>query len=317
MATNPLVTVLIPAYNAARYLAESIESILLQTWPNLECVVLDGGSQDATADIARAYAAQDPRVRVEVFPDTHPCSRIDSIIPKLSSHYVAIQHADDISYGMRIARQVQAFQEDPELGVSSGLCRSFFHDRMQAPRAEGLSIQARPEQHEHIKASLPFWWVMHCPTFMYDREKAIANGLKFENEYTLCNDYWQTITHIEKLKYGNIQEELSAYRMHWDSDGPRHRSQLEEESRKLKRATLEHFGIEFTERQLEIHSNLRLIPEGTVGATTPEGYDEAIAWLFEIHAQNERKNIFDKPFFTTFLQAMINRTLELKAQTFK
>lgn len=62
----PTVSVLLTSYNRERYLAESIESVLAQTFEDFELLVVDDASTDGSADVARAYAARDPRVRVVV-----------------------------------------------------------------------------------------------------------------------------------------------------------------------------------------------------------------------------------------------------------
>src|SRR3954470_23138397 len=60
---TPRVTIGLPVYNGARYLAEAIESVLAQTFTDFELVISDNASTDATAAIALQYAARDPRVR--------------------------------------------------------------------------------------------------------------------------------------------------------------------------------------------------------------------------------------------------------------
>src|SRR3712207_2156595 len=58
------VSVIIPAYNAADYLVRALDSALVQTMPNLEVIVVDDASSDATLELARNTAAHDPRVRL-------------------------------------------------------------------------------------------------------------------------------------------------------------------------------------------------------------------------------------------------------------
>src|SRR3954464_13410106 len=60
--TKPLVSILIPAFNAEEWIADSLRSAIAQTWPNKEIVVVDDGSKDRTAAIAREFAAQGVRV---------------------------------------------------------------------------------------------------------------------------------------------------------------------------------------------------------------------------------------------------------------
>jgi glycosyltransferase involved in cell wall biosynthesis len=62
----PTVSVLMTAYNRERYIASSIDSVLAQTFDDFELVIVDDGSSDGTVEIARRFARQDRRVRVEV-----------------------------------------------------------------------------------------------------------------------------------------------------------------------------------------------------------------------------------------------------------
>ena len=68
-STVPAVSVVIPSYNHARFLGEAIESVLAQTMPDLELIVLDDGSSDESIAIAEAIAARDGRVKVHAQPN--------------------------------------------------------------------------------------------------------------------------------------------------------------------------------------------------------------------------------------------------------
>ena len=63
-SSMPLLTVLMPVYNAEKFLAESINSILSQTYSNFEFVILDDGSTDNSLKIIKAYAKEDKRIKV-------------------------------------------------------------------------------------------------------------------------------------------------------------------------------------------------------------------------------------------------------------
>ena len=66
MARCPLVSVCIPSFNHARFLPAAIESVLAQTYPHIELVIVDDGSTDASLEIAQSYASRQPE-RVKVF----------------------------------------------------------------------------------------------------------------------------------------------------------------------------------------------------------------------------------------------------------
>ena len=284
----PHVTVVMPTYNSATYLPEAIESILNQTFTDLRLAVLDGGSTDPTGDIVRSYAARDSRVSLEVFPDVHPTERVDAYLYRTRSAYVAMQHSDDISYKNRIERQLQFMKENSELAVTSAWYRSFWHDRRRPAPTDGIHIHQRPTSHEDIKANLPFWWVMHAATFMFDVSRVTVAGLRFKNDFSFANDYWQSITNIDKLRYGNLPEELSAYRIHFQSDGNSNVERIRAEERRVKARALKHFGFTFSEEDLEIHLGIHIYPENKLSGKAAKNIPATLAWLSHMREQNQR-----------------------------
>ena len=309
---TPLVTVLLPALNASRYLGEAISSILDQTVVDFELIVLDGGSSDATAAIAEAFAARDSRVRVERAPGSHPTHRVDAATRRSAARYIALQHADDISYRHRLETQLAAFERDPSLAVCGAAYRSFWHVRSAVPEIEGSSIHRTPLSHEDIRCQLPFWWVMHAATLILDREKVLAAGLTFENDFQFVNDYWQTVTHCGRLRYGNVDEELSAYRLHRESDGARNTPALDAEVRTLKVKALEHWGFSATAREQALHAAIRLIPDDLLDLESAEAYDELAAWLENLRWQNQWRGIFPPEHFEPLLDRLQTRVAALK-----
>src|SRR3954454_7619470 len=63
VSDKPLISVVMPVYNAERYVADAINSILTQTYPHFEFIVVDDGSTDGSAAIVRDFAARDARIR--------------------------------------------------------------------------------------------------------------------------------------------------------------------------------------------------------------------------------------------------------------
>ena len=121
----PLVSVLMPCYNAAAYLAEAMESILAQSYRNIEVIVVDDGSFDQTPEIIRGYASKDNRVK------PHFNERNLGLIKTLNrgldfstGKYVARMDADDISLIDRIEVLVGILENDPTLDLASGGCYS-------------------------------------------------------------------------------------------------------------------------------------------------------------------------------------------------
>lgn len=305
------VVVIMPTFNSAKYVAEAIESILEQSWEDLELAILDGGSTDATVDIAKAYAARDPRVSIRIYPGVHPALRVDDFFRTTQSRWIAIQHSDDVSYTYRLERQIDAFLKDPELGVNSAMYRSFWHVRSHASENEGHHIHVKPQSHEQIRAGLLFWWVMHAPTLCFDREKALAVDLRFHNDYAFANDYWVTALNIDRLRYGNVQEELSATRIHWESDGSLHLAEIDQETSCLKRAVLERYGFAFTEEELAVHCGITLVPARTLQGPAKD-FSATLAWLDNLREQNRILRAVEIPVFEGLLDHLVEETERLR-----
>lgn len=104
---NPLVTVLMPCYNAMPYLPEALESIMQQTYTNLEILCINDGSSDETPEVLERYAAQDKRIRV-VHNDTNLklIATLNKGIALAKGEYIARMDADDVAFAERIEEQV-------------------------------------------------------------------------------------------------------------------------------------------------------------------------------------------------------------------
>ncbi|WP_347302828.1 glycosyltransferase family A protein [Croceibacterium sp. TMG7-5b_MA50] len=106
----PHVTVVIPAWNMARYLARSVASALAQTWPALDVLVVDDGSTDDTLALAEAIAAREPRVTVRSFPNGGVARARNRGTEAARGTYVAYLDADDLWHPTKIEKQMAALR---------------------------------------------------------------------------------------------------------------------------------------------------------------------------------------------------------------
>jgi glycosyltransferase involved in cell wall biosynthesis len=104
---DPLVSVVIPAFNASRTLVETLSSVSAQTYSNLEILVVDDGSTDATRLIAEEYTSRDPRVRLTVQSNAGVASARNTGIRISKAELIAFIDADDLWHPTKIAKQVK------------------------------------------------------------------------------------------------------------------------------------------------------------------------------------------------------------------
>ena len=116
MPATPLVSVVIPAYNAAIYLDEAIRSVVCQRFRDLEVVVIDDGSTDETKNVVARYAS-DPRVQYEYQDNRGLSSARNAGILKSRGKYIALLDADDVWLSGKLERQVAVLESEPGVDV--------------------------------------------------------------------------------------------------------------------------------------------------------------------------------------------------------
>lgn len=114
----PLVSVIIPAYNAEGFIEETLNSVLSQTYKNIEVLVIDDGSQDRTAELVKLIAAKDLRVRLLQQANAGVSAARNLGIEKSQGEYIAPLDADDIWYPQNLEKKVNCLLEsDASVGL--------------------------------------------------------------------------------------------------------------------------------------------------------------------------------------------------------
>ena len=113
---TPLVSIIIPAYNAAQYVVEAVESALAQTYKNCEVVVVDDGSTDNTRSILAPYV-ESGRIKYVYQPNAGLSAARNMGIKSSKGEYVALLDADDVFLPEKIERQVAYLESHPECDI--------------------------------------------------------------------------------------------------------------------------------------------------------------------------------------------------------
>lgn len=113
-----MVTIGLPFYNAEKYLALAIESVLQQTYTDWELLLLDDGSTDNSLSIAQSYAQKDSRIKViSDGKNKNLATRLNELPSLAQGLYLARMDADDIMHPARIERQLAVLETHPEIDV--------------------------------------------------------------------------------------------------------------------------------------------------------------------------------------------------------
>lgn len=119
---RPLVSVVVPVYNAEKYLAETIDSVISQTYTDWEMILVDDGSTDSSAALAEGYARRDPRIRLIRQPNRGQAIARNRAMEEARGELVAFLDADDIWFPERLEVTVAEFLR----GGQDLLCTAYY-----------------------------------------------------------------------------------------------------------------------------------------------------------------------------------------------
>jgi glycosyltransferase involved in cell wall biosynthesis len=145
------VSAAIPVRDGEAYLAEAIESVLAQSRPCDQVIVVDNGSTDRSAEIARGFAPA-----VEVVPEPRPGigAARNAAMAAASGDYVAFLDADDLWQPGKTRLQLAAFEADPDLQLAFGHVLQFVSPEIPAKEAAALRVPPDPQPGLYIGAML-------------------------------------------------------------------------------------------------------------------------------------------------------------------
>lgn len=115
------VSVLMPAFNAEKYIAGAIESVLGQTYNNIELLIIDDGSTDNTLNIIQDFAKSDDRIKMISHPNMGMGNSLNKAMTNTQNEWIIRMDADDVMIENRLERQIKFVEENPEIAVASCL----------------------------------------------------------------------------------------------------------------------------------------------------------------------------------------------------
>ena len=170
---TPLVSILIPAYNSERWIAETLESAIEQTWPHKEIIVVDDGSSDRTLDVARRYESK--TLRVVAQPNAGAAAARNTAFSLASGDYIQWLDADDLIVPAKVASQIAALNRSPEGTVASGPWARFLYRHHRA-ESSPTSLWCDSTPVEWLIRKMSFGLHMQTATWLVSRELTEAAG---------------------------------------------------------------------------------------------------------------------------------------------
>lgn len=212
--STPLVSVIMPVYNAERYLSEAVESILSQTFPDFELIVIDDCSTDGSLAILKSFAERDARVRLLANAQNLGITpTLNRGIQAARGEFIARMDADDISLPERLEKQAAFLQANPTIGLISGNAEAI--DVEGAATDEDFSLIVEPG---YIKWLLHFTCPITHPAVM-GRKALFKQAGGYDPEILYAEDYdlWQRMNQFTQLS--NLPDVLIKKRAHAQTIG--------------------------------------------------------------------------------------------------
>lgn len=205
--SSPLISIVMPAYNAEKFIRKSIDSILAQTYTNFELLVADDCSKDNTRAVIESYT--DPRIKLHHNAENSGYLKTCNKLLGLSKgEYLSFMDADDYSHPERFAIQLQTLQNNPDYAVCG--CNLLYVDE----EGNELYCSKFVGNSDEIRETMLNGEFLYSPnTYLFPRE--VGETVGFYHPYfdrIGAEDYYWTALIIQKYKIINIPQALYYYR---------------------------------------------------------------------------------------------------------
>jgi glycosyltransferase involved in cell wall biosynthesis len=292
MTGFPKVTVVIPVYNGEKYLGIAVDSILSQTFPDFELLVIDDGSIDRSIAVVLSYS--DPRIRLERNPTNLGVSTTrNKGIQLARGEYLAFLDSDDWAYPERLAKQTAFLDNHPDCAAVGSWSEWMSEEGHPLGR-----IKRKPISPDEIAAWRLFQQGIENSTSM--ARTVVLRRYRHREEFDVCEDFdlWARIAANHKL--ATLPEVLVRRRMHDSQLTQKKAARAPERRLAIYAAQLHLLGVSFTDTDLKRHLLLRSMRKR--GFRPDLSYLEwAETWLLRLQAANQRAGCYPEPAFSQLL----------------
>jgi len=220
---DPVVSVVLPVYNAESYIQEAVESILAQTYSDFEFLIIDDGSTDGSLAILQKYADEDPRIRLRSRPNAGLVATLNEMLAEARGEYIARMDADDISLPNRFEQQVEFLNSHPEVALL-GSWVDVIDPQGRRLRTAKVPVESDALVQQMLDRGGQF--VFH-PAIMARREAFAQAGGYIADRFP-AEDLHLFLKMAETAQLANLEEVLLKYREHPTKIGFQHRARQEE-----------------------------------------------------------------------------------------
>lgn len=274
-----------PVYKGDKYLPESVESILNQTFYDFEFIIICDDPTEMTRLILDNYQQDDSRIKIYYQERQGLVNSLNRGISFSQGEYVARMDADDISLPNRVEKQVKFMDDNPEIGISGTAVESF---------GDGHHVFKYPCDHNTMISQMLFTCPLCHPSVIIRKSIFCQKNLSYDQNESYAEDLGLWIRAAKVLKLANIPDVLLNYRVHASITN---KSIQEGKSARMRLSQIKQLDISPTESETEIHEAL--------GASRFESSEDFIyrakSWLEKLQYANLRMKIYPEDAFSNVL----------------
>jgi len=208
---DPLVSIIIPVYNGEKYVRETLDSCMDQTYQNIEIIIVDDESKDNTLDILKEYEKKDNRIQVISVSKQNGLGNVINIgIRQSKGEYIARMDEDDVMYPTRLEKQVEYLNNNPKCVAVGGQI-----DIIDA-QSKITGHREYANEDKDIKKNMFLFQPFAHPAVTLRRSAVEAVGLYPENMWKV-EDVKFFFLLSKQGEFHNIQDTVIKYRMTFDT----------------------------------------------------------------------------------------------------
>ena len=235
----PRVSIVMAVYNGGPFLAQSVQSVLDQTYRDFEFVIIDDGSIDNTWAVLSTFAKGEPRiVLIRNQPNIGVVRSLNIGLNQSKGEVIVRQDADDISHPDRIQKQLAFLDSHPEYGLVGAVPKPVGLDGSPLDLAGWDATD-----NEEIQVKLPDYMCLCGPSIAFRRSCLEEAGFYFSEGLDASEDYDLCLRLAEVTKLASLEGSLYLYRQHPESASSRRaHQQMVNKAIALERALLRRYG---------------------------------------------------------------------------
>ena len=270
-----------PVYNGERFLKETIDSVLAQSYFDFIFLIINDGSTDSSAEIIHSYS--DKRI---IYQENEKniglVATLNNGIEMVDTDFLARMDADDLWHPTKLEKQIKLLDSRPDVGLCGTSIRKF-------GAFEGDFIF--PADNEGLKVGFLFYCCMSHPSVIFRMSFLKESGLRYKEDYFPAEDYKMWTDCLEKTQIYNIPEILVYYRQHNNQITQDSNILQLEKTNQVQLEVLDRISPEFTAEDKTFHLEIFL----KQNIQSINDYHKCIAWKKILQLKNQGSGFYMQP----------------------